>query len=281
VAIERKDLVLDKAVPTDATVIPRYRGVNESGTVVFQHVKLELENPVVQPATDVNKPLIDEILAASGLVEGEGTLTLVQPGYDWYNGGEVRFQIQNQIAGPTTLNVNGRGDFPIYSHEWADPEYFAPGTWITVIFAIHPETGEKAYIIQGGGSGRGTLHIFSELDDIQICCGRIQNGGSGWNSFTFPREFDGVPTVSAQLVGAEGFILFNNITKTGFQYQVRVPGVNISATTGTYYTAAGTAASSTHSAVTLVSAVSGSFASSATASALEIMYQAIYDGGED
>ena len=131
----------------------------------------------------------------------------------------------------------------------------------------------------GGEGGNVTAHMFTELDDIQVCAGGIINGGSGWNSYTFPREFDGVPSISAQLVGTEGFILFNNITAKGFQYQVRIPGVNVSATAGTYYTALGTAANSLHSAQTLVNGVSGAFTSATTASALEISYQAIYDGG--
>ena len=134
------------------------------------------------------------------------------------------------------------------------------------------------------GVSHGDLfHLFSELDDIQICCGTLTNAGAGWNSATFPKAFDGVPSVVATVIATECIVIINNVTAIGFQYQLRVPGVSLTLTptSGTYYTAAGAAATSTHSAVSLISGISGSssYVSATTASAIKLNYQAIYDGG--
>jgi len=94
----------------------------------------------------------------------------------------------------------------------------------------------------------GDCHPFTELDDIQICCGIFNNAGAGWQAYTFPRAFDGMPAVTIQLVTVEGIVMVNNVTRTGFQYQVRI------ATSG---------------------------ASQTSGNAVQIAYQAIYDGGVD
>jgi hypothetical protein len=88
---------------------------------------------------------------------------------------------------------------------------------------------------------------FSELDDIAMCGGNFNNAAAGWCSFGFPREFDGVPAIHIQPVNLEGFVLVNNVTPHGFQYQVRTPMTN----------------------------------SATTAAAVELSYIAVYDGGID
>jgi hypothetical protein len=103
-----------------------------------------------------------------------------------------------------------------------------------------------------GSDGYASRHIFSELDDLQICAATLTNAASGWNSVTFPRAFNGIPALSIGIVGDTagiGYVQTNNITATGFQYQVK-------------YTTALTAPN---------------FANVATA--LTLAYTAIYDGG--
>ncbi|MCL2587998.1 MAG: hypothetical protein FWD84_01170 [Oscillospiraceae bacterium] len=124
---------------------------------------------------------------------------------------------------------------------------------------------------------------FTELDDIQICCGTFTNTGSGWQSFAFPREFDGTPAVNAHLVAVEGNVMVTNITRTGFQYQVRLPALaqTLTVSTGSFFTANSAPATSAHIASTLVTGatLSNNGLSRASGSSERIVYQAIFDGG--
>ena len=117
------------------------------------------------------------------------------------------------------------------------------------------------------GSAGGSGHAFSEVDDIQIRAGRITNGGAGWQQYTFDFAMDGVPAVSANLIGVEGVVMITNITEAGFQYQIRLPA---SVTT---FTASGAASTSANTQRTIA------LPSVTTAATHVISYQAIYDGG--
>jgi len=82
----------------------------------------------------------------------------------------------------------------------------------------------RAFMFAAGGGNQ-----FTDLDDMQIICGSFTNGGSGWNSFTFPKRigdnpyFDGIPSVIVQVSSATDArsVELTNITDKGFQYQVR------------------------------------------------------------
>ena len=108
---------------------------------------------------------------------------------------------------------------------------------------------------------------FSELDDIAVCAGKITNAAAGWCSHTFPREFYGVPSVTTQLMEENGYVMVNNVTSKGFQYQVRL------VRSASFFTATAAAATATHSAQTLVTPPQ------TTAVPLGISYVAAYDGG--
>ena len=130
----------------------------------------------------------------------------------------------------------------------------------------------------------GAGFAFSQNDNVTIRAGEFPNAGAGWNSFAFPdgMEFDGIPIVNARLKDTDGFVNIRNVTTAGFQYQVRLPGINYSptVTTGTFYTASGTSATSTHSAQVLVTGISGgsaSYAGTTTSSAIVISWVAVYD----
>lgn len=136
-AIKRQDEVLAKAVTTDATVIPRYDIKRPDGTKVAENVALELKNTVVNEGTAVNKQLLDEILAASGTAGGTtSALTLAQDGFALVDGAVVRMKSTYNLAGGTTLNVNGTGAKHIYTSwgEEVDTGIIA-GVWMVLIYS--------------------------------------------------------------------------------------------------------------------------------------------------
>lgn len=125
------------------------------------------------------------------------------------------------------------------------------------------QNANAAFACGGGGSGD-----LGELEDTSLEVGTFTNAGAGWNSYKFREAFDGVPQVVLQAENFSGIVQIKDITATGFLYCLRV------LSTGSYYTAAGTAASSAHSAATLVSGTT------TTASAVKINYLAVEYGGE-
>lgn len=146
---------------------------------------------------------------------------------------------------------------------------------------------------EGSGAGSGSAEP-SELEDYAMEVGQFTNAAAGWCSYQFREAFESVPTVTLQPVNFSGWAEIRNITAEGFQYCLRKPiytagaaGADGSVATGTYYTAAGTASSSTHSAVTLVSAVTlptqptlPTAVNATTEDPIVINYIAIEYGGE-
>ena len=109
-AIKRQDEVLAKAAATDATVIPRYDIKRPDGTKVAENVALELKNTVLAEGTPINKALLNEMLTASGLVEGTAeTLTLAQENFSLTDGATIKCKLRSDLRPNTTLNINGTG----------------------------------------------------------------------------------------------------------------------------------------------------------------------------
>ena len=106
-------------------------------------------------------------------------------------------------------------------------------------------------MIGGGGSG--------ELEDLRLQGGRLVNAGAGWQTHPFPRPFAGAPAVLLQPVAFPGWAEVKDVTAEGFSYRlvkpVYTPGSQGSVTTGSYYTANGSSANSSHAEHTLVSGV--------------------------
>lgn len=126
-------------------------------------------------------------------------------------------------------------------------------------------------IDEGGGSDNG------ELADIVACSGE-KSITAAWNYVPFPRALIQPPKVVAVPRDAtEGLSLsVKDITEEGFY--VAAFRASVSTVSTTVYSAAGTAASSTHSAVSVVNSVSlsrGNFV------ACNIQYIAMFDGGID
>ena len=72
-AIPRKDLVIGKAVDTDPAVIPRYNLVDASGNTVAANVELQLTNPILQEAMNMDANAVNELLSASGTTDRKST----------------------------------------------------------------------------------------------------------------------------------------------------------------------------------------------------------------
>lgn len=208
-AVKRQNEVLDKAISTDNSVIPRYDLVTPSGTKVAENVQLVLKNEVLQQGTPYNKKVLDELLAASGVTTGsENAYELAQEGYILEDGATVRFKLHIASGAGPTLNVNGTGAKPLMS---TATKYMKVGTdagmWITAIY----NATMGAYIVQGNGfipteAGQAHQLIFTEStifdpaqygltvgDQIKVTC---VGGGGGGGSSTAKR--------SKSAVGASG-----------------------------------------------------------------------------
>lgn len=122
-----------------------------------------------------------------------------------------------------------------------------------------------AALAASGGSGSGDA---GALEDTTMEVGSFSNAGAGWNTYRFREAFDAPPQVVLAAEAFEGVVQIQNITAEGFQYCLRV------LSSASYYTASGTAASSAHSANTLVNGTT------TTATAIKINYLAVEYGGE-
>ena len=135
-----------------------------------------------------------------------------------------------------------------------DPQTMVPDDALQMLAALASS---------GGGSGD-----VGELEDYSVETGAFTNAGAGWNTFKFREAFDAAPVVVCQTEDFDGIVQIKTVTAEGFLYCLRT------LSTGSYYTAAGAAASATHSANTLVKG------STTTAAEVKINYVAIEYGGE-
>lgn len=149
---------------------------------------------------------------------------------------------KNLLAGETCEMLGG------------DPETMVPNDAFQLIAALAS---------MGGGGGD-----IGELEDTALEVGSFTNAGAGWNTYHFRETFDAAPQVLLQAEDFEGVVLIKSITAEGFLYCLRT------LSTGDYYTAAGTVASSTHSANTLVNGTT------TTNAEVKINYLAVEYGGE-
>lgn len=169
-AVKRVDEVLDKALPSDTAVVPRYDVVLPNGTKVAENAELVLKNPVLTPGMPINKQAMDECLSASGVAEGtKKNLTLDQPGFALFDGAVIRFRLFDQMSGATTMNVNNTGARRLKNALGEDPDGFAQGTWVD---AVYSATRDQ-YIIMGGGGGNAALsqsvNLLEEVVDMKYC----------------------------------------------------------------------------------------------------------------
>ena len=150
--IKHQDEILLPAVSSDRTAVPRYDVVAPDGQTIYEDVALKLANDVAQPGTPINKPLLDEFLAASGITAGSATAyTLAQEGYSLFDGASVRFRLHTASGGNATLNINGTGAKPLRDVLGETMNEGIPaGTWLTATYSA----AAGAYIIMSGGVKR-------------------------------------------------------------------------------------------------------------------------------
>lgn len=173
-------------------------------------------------------------IAARG-EDGKGTGNMHSDVYDPQGKAQDVFAYTDEkIAAIPTPDVSGQ----IAAHNSADDAHAA-------------RFGPFLPMIGGGGSG--------ELEDLQLQGGRLVNAGAGWQTQPFLRPFAGVPAVLLQPVAFPGWAEVKDVTAEGFSYRlvkpVYTPGSQGSVTTGSYYTANGSSANSSHAEHTLVSGV--------------------------
>ena len=123
-AIERVDEVLGKALESDETPIPRYDIVNGDGTTIATDAKLNLKNPVITAGTPINKVLLDQILAASGVTSNTASaLYLEQVGFSLQDGAIVACRLHTDSVEGSTLTVNSTGPKTKYPYDGQRTEF--------------------------------------------------------------------------------------------------------------------------------------------------------------
>ena len=190
--IQHIDEVLSRAIATDATPVPRFDIEDENGNIIYPNCRLKLKNPITQAGTPVNKPLLDEFLAASGVTAGTATaFTLAQAGFVLADGATVRFRLHTASGSNATLNVAGTGAKAIVDLRGEPiPEGTPPGTWISAIYSA-----SLGRYITSAGSSRYRIGTYSgdNTGDFLITMnfsGRSYNGfkvtGQTYREITLP-----------------------------------------------------------------------------------------------
>lgn len=164
-AVPRMDEILDKAIPSDTEIIPRYDIVAPGGGKVAENVQIMLKNPVLSAGTPVNKQVIDECLAASGTTAGTGTaLTLAQENFQLIDGALIRFKLHVDSGATPTINVNDTGAKALMADKFTPMKFTFAGTWLTAVYSedfgffVLQGSGAK-----GGASGLAHGKIFESI----------------------------------------------------------------------------------------------------------------------
>lgn len=149
-AIERKDEVLEKAIPTDSSVIPRYDVVLPNGEKIAENAEIILKNPVLQHGMPINKIAMDECLAASGETTGTSTeYLLAQPGFMLTDGATVRFKLHVDSGATPTLNINGTGAKALMQNKYKPMKAgISAGLWLTAVYS----STLGFFVLQGSGT---------------------------------------------------------------------------------------------------------------------------------
>lgn len=96
--------------------------------------------------TPINKEMLDELLAASGVTTGSSVaLLLAQEGYQLGNGYMARIKLHTEINGANapTLNINGTGAKPIVTAGGYEFGTINAGAWVVAIY----DEERDAYVI--------------------------------------------------------------------------------------------------------------------------------------
>lgn len=161
-ATQHVDEVLGKALSSDSAVVPRFTIKDANGNIVAQNATIELDNPIVTAGTPVNKQVLDECLAASGVTSGSATAyTLAQAGFTLFDGALVRIRLHVASGATPTLNVNRTGAKALMQSATKPFKAgIAAGTWCTFVYS-----SALGFFLQQGSSGGG-LNYGNDLNQI-------------------------------------------------------------------------------------------------------------------
>lgn len=168
-AIVRQDEILNKALPTDETVIPRYDIQTPDGTTVAENATITLKNQIIQVGMPYNKNFANEVLAASGTTTGTASALLLSQGnFVLQDGACVRIKLHVNIAASATLNINGTGAKPIVDSKGVPVKAGAvAGAWLTLIyngnsFTLQGEGGTATYTATVTTAWNGTSAPYTQ-----------------------------------------------------------------------------------------------------------------------
>ncbi|MEL4106772.1 hypothetical protein AAFA46_08055 [Oscillospiraceae bacterium WX1] len=146
----------------------------EGGGAAY-YATVEYADDPVDAGTPINKTVLDEMLAASGMTAGTPpAFTLAQAGFSLFDGAIVRAKLHSTPSGAATLNVNGTGAKAVLTPKGKPMPAYPAGTWVTVIYNATTQN----FILQGdGGSvpgqcGNGINQVSSFM---WVACGWGKN----------------------------------------------------------------------------------------------------------
>lgn len=203
-AITRKNEILGKAVEADPEIIPRYKLVKDDGTVVAEHVELQLENPILQEGMSYDRDFANEILTASGTTAGTAeALTLAQENFVLFEGATARIKLHVAISGATTLNVHGSGAFALVT---ADGSVDVPTLSDSTILTLVYNGGQ--WVIQGIQFNSARTKSFQAINVLAPDTSPLTWPGvnSPVSGLSYPIVIDStVSPISVTLIGLLGF----------------------------------------------------------------------------
>jgi hypothetical protein len=144
--------------PNRRQIIPEGGGSSYYVTVAYA------DEPTAEGAV-VNKAMLDEFLAGSGVTTGTATaLLLAQEGYALTDGAIVRFKAHLAVPGAVTLNVQSTGAKAIVRMNGSTKMSIVQHAWVTVIYS----SGLDAYVLQGDFNTNPTLEGATLTGDINM-----------------------------------------------------------------------------------------------------------------
>lgn len=169
----RSNEILDKALPTDKAVVPRFDIEDAQGSVLAANVTLTLKNPVIQQGMPVDKQAMDECLAASGAVTGtKKALVLAQENFVLFDGAPVSIKLFDKLSGGVTLDINNTGAKRIKTSENEDPDVGGTGVWVSLIYSAQRDV----YILAASGGSSGSsaamssgFNLLEEVENMKYC----------------------------------------------------------------------------------------------------------------
>ena len=169
----RSNEILDKALPTDKAVVPRFDIEDAQGSVLAANVTLTLKNPVIQQGMPVDKQAMDECLAASGAVTGtKKALVLAQENFVLFDGAPVAIKLFDKLSGGVTLDINNTGAKRIKTSENEDPDIGGAGVWVSLIYSAQRDV----YILAANGGSSGSsaamssgFNLLEEVENMKYC----------------------------------------------------------------------------------------------------------------